>query len=298
MKLKQFGWRRIALGAAAVGLGLAALAHATNYTLWVNGRTGGGQLGNYADFSYWGPAGKAAGVNKKAVNWDGYNSISNQNYLVRNALDCYCTGNNWCYVGAHSAGNLQVGYTLAMYGGSTRTIRTASPNSSGVCGASGAGTQTGWNIKWVDIAGGAAGGSELADAGSWALSEPLVSDLKTSTSRAMYDHNQTRGKIFYMFAGAKGTLYSGVLPGQDDEAIAYHSSGGVSGSSGGSYCNASDWFCNDLTLGTAANEGGRAKWNNHNLKFRDNNEAYNHYTSGGWGGIVSRAVADMVANAQ
>ena len=298
MKLKQLGWRKIALGAAAVGLGLAALAHATNYTLWVNGRTGGGQLGNYADFTYWGPAGTAAGVNKKAVNWDGYNSISNQNYLVRNALDCYCTGNNWCYVGAHSAGNLQVGYTLAMYGGSSRTITNASPNSSGVCGASGAGTQTGWNIKWVDIAGGAAGGSELADAGSWALSEPLVSDLKTSTSRAMYDHNQTRGKIFYMFAGAKGTLYSGILPGQDDEAIAYHSSGGVSGSSGGSYCNASDWFCNDLTMGTAANEGGRAKWTNHNVQFRDNNEAYNHYTNGGWGGIVSRAVADMVANAQ
>ena len=178
--------------------------------------------GNYADFTYWGPAGTAAGVNKKAVNWDGYNSISNQNYLVRNALDCYCTGSNWCYIGAHSAGNLQVGYTLAMYGGSSRTITNASPNSSGVCGASGAGTQTGWNIKWVDIAGGAAGGSELADAGSWALSEPLVSDLKTSTSRAMYDHNQTRGKIFYMFAGAKGTLYSGILPGQDDEAIAYH----------------------------------------------------------------------------
>ncbi len=101
MKLKQSGWRKIAMGAAAAGLGLAALAHATNYTLWVNGRTGGGQLGNYADFTYWGPAGTAAGVNKKAVNWDGYNSISNQNYLVRNALDCYCTGSNWCYIGRH-----------------------------------------------------------------------------------------------------------------------------------------------------------------------------------------------------
>jgi len=153
MTLKEIGWRRIAIGAAAVGLGLAALAHATNYTLWINGRTGGGQLGNYADFTYWGAAGTAAGVNKKAVNWDGYNTIANQNYLVRNALDCYCTGNNWCYLGAHSAGNLQVGYTLAMYGGSTRTITNASPNSGGTCSASGAGTQTGWNIKWVDIAG-------------------------------------------------------------------------------------------------------------------------------------------------
>lgn len=49
-------------------------------------------------------------------------------------------------------------------------------------------------------------------------------------------------------------------------------------------------------MGTAANEGGRAKWTNHNVQFRDNNEAYNHYTNGK--GIVSRAVADMVVNAQ
>jgi hypothetical protein len=174
--------------------------------------------GNYADFTYWGPSSTAAGVNKKAVNWDGYNHISDQNYLIRNALDCYCTGSNWCYIAAHSAGDLMIGYTLAMYGGSSRTITNATPNSSGVCSASGAGTQTGWNIKWVDIAAGAAGGSELADLGDWALSEPLVSDLKTTTARAMYDHSSTRATWFYMYAGASGTLYSAVLPGQDDEA--------------------------------------------------------------------------------
>jgi hypothetical protein len=285
------------VGGVAVAA-VATVAVATNYSLWINGRTGGGQIGNYSDFSYWGPASTNAGVNKKAVNWDGYNSISNQNGIVRNALDCYCTGSNWCYIAAHSAGNLQVGYSLALYGGSTRTITNASPNSSGVCSASGAGTQTGWNIKFVDIAGGAGGGSELADAGDWAISEPLVSDLKTATARAMYDHNQTRGKTFYMFAGAKGTLYSFVLPGQDDEAIAYHSSGGVSGSSGAGYCNPGDWFCNDLTTGTAATENGKAKWTNHNVKFRDSNESYNHYASGNWAGIISRAVADMVTNAQ
>ena len=282
---------------AAVTIG-ATVAIATNYTLWINGRTGGGQIGNYSDFSYWGPSSTAAGVNKKAVNWDGYNSVANQNGYIRNALDCYCTGNNWCYVGAHSAGNLQIGYALALYGGSARTITNATPNSGGVCSASGAGTQTGWNIKFVNVAGGAGGGSELANAGDWALSEPLVTDLKTANARALYDHNQTRGKIFYMFAGAKGTLYSAVLPGQDDEAIAYHSSGGVSGSSGAGYCNPSDWFCNDLTLGTAAAEGGRAKWTNHNVKFRDGNESFNHYANGNWAGIISRAVADMVTNAQ
>ena len=301
MKFKASTLRRGALAVAVVaagGAGIAALAHATNYSLWINGRTGGGQLGNHADFSYWGPASTAAGINKKSVNWDGYNTVSSQNYLVRDALDCYCTGNNWCYVAAHSAGNLQVGYALSMYGGSARTKKNAIPSSGGVCDSSGTGTQTGWNIKFVDIAGGAAGGSELSNAGSWALSEPLVGELKTATSRAMYNHNSTRGAMFYMHAGANGTLYSSVLPGQDDEAIAYHSSGGVSGSSGGSYCNASDWFCNDLSLGTAANEGGSTKWTNHSVKFRDNSESYNHYTNGNWGGIVSRIVADMVANAQ
>jgi len=285
----------IALGLAAA----AALAvQATNYSLWINGRTGGGQVGNHADFAYWGPAATAAGVNKKAVNWDGYNRISSTNGGIRDALDCYCTGPNWCYVAAHSAGNLQIGYALALYGTSSRSIKTASPNSAGQCSNSGAGTQTGWNIKWVDIAGGAGGGSELADAGDWALSEPLVSDLKTSTARALYNHSSTTGKWFYMYAGSAGTVYSFVLPGQDDEAIAYHSSGGVSGSSGGSYCNPSDWFCNDLTLGTSAAQGGRAKWSYHTVAFRDDSEQFNHYTNGSWGGIVSKIRADMVANTQ
>jgi hypothetical protein len=293
MRSVSFKW----WGAAAL-VCIALSAYAANYSLWINGRTGGGTLGNHADFRYWGPGSANAGVNKKSVNWDGYNHISSQNYLVRDALDCYCTGPNWCYIAVHSAGNLMIGYALDMYGGSARYKKSPVPNSAGQCTNSDGTTQAGWNIKWVDVAGGAAGGSELANAGDWALSEPLVSDLKTSTARAMYNHNNTRGKMFYMYAGAKGTLYSGVLPGQDDEAIAYHSSGGVSGSSGGSYCNPSDWFCNDLTLGTAANQGGRAKWSNHSVVFRDNGESYNHYTSGNWAGVVSRVRADMELNAR
>jgi hypothetical protein len=63
-------------------------------------------------------------VNKKAVNWDGYNSISSQNGKIRDALDCFCTGNNWCYVATHSAGDLMMAYTLANYGGSARYKRT------------------------------------------------------------------------------------------------------------------------------------------------------------------------------
>lgn len=285
------------LGIIAALLALAGAVSATNYSLWINGRSNASaQYGNYADFIYWGPSSTAAGVNKKAVNWDGYNKVSVQNYRIRDALDCFCTGNNWCYIAAHSAGNLQTGYALSLFGGSTRNVKNATPNSAGVCGNTG-GTQTGWNIKWVNVAAGAGGGSELADIGSWAVSDPLTTDLKTATARAMYDHNQTRAKWFYMYAGAKGTLYSGALPGQDDEAVSYHSAGGVAGSGGRSLCNPSDWLCNDLNLGTAANEGGSTKWSYHSVKFRDNTEAYNHYTSGNWGGVVSKVRADMVANA-
>jgi hypothetical protein len=290
--------RKLRILLALCLLALSSVAAATNYTLWINGRTGGGTVGNYASFNYWGPSTTAAGVNKKAVNWDGYSSISSQSFHVRDALDCFCTGANWCYIATHSAGDLMLGYTLANYGGSARVKKNASPNASGVCGNSDGSSQTGWNIKWVRAASGAGGGSELASDGAWVTGNAIDKDLKVATARAMYNHNTTYGVWFYMYAGAKGTLYSGILPGQDDEAIAYHSSGGVSGSAGGSYCNPSDLLCNDLTLGTAANEGGSAKWSYHSVSFRDDSEAYNHYTNGNWGGIVSVVRTAMVNSAQ
>jgi hypothetical protein len=277
---------------------VSGVASAANYSLWINGRTGGGVVGDYNSFTYWGPGTVAAGVNKKSVNWDGRSSIASQNSKIRDALDCFCTGPNWCYVATHSAGDLMMGYTMANYGGTARMKKNASPAAGGVCGNSDGSSQTGWNIKWVRAASGAAGGTELSDAGSWTTSEPLVSDLKTSTARAMYDHNVTRGVMFYMYAGAKGTAYSAILPGQDDEVVAYHSTGGVSGTGGAGFCNPSDWFCNDLTLGIAANEGGKAKWTNHSVAFRDDAEAYNHYANGNWGGIVGVVRNAMVSSAQ
>jgi hypothetical protein len=284
----------------AVTVLVAPEASATNYTLWIHGRNGGGtQSGNYGDFSYWGPSSTAAGINKKAVNWNGTQRVGNENAKIRDALDCFCTGTNWCYIAVHSAGDLQIGYALSLYGGSARYKKNATPNSSGVCGNTDGTTQTGWNIRWVNVASGAGGGSELADHGDWAVSEPLVSDLVTTTARAMYNHGTTRSVWFYHFAGAKGTLYSGILPGQDDEAVAYHSTGGVSGSSGGSYCNPNDWFCGGtLNTGTAACSDGRAKWTNHTVSLRDDGEAYNHYANGNWGGIVGPTRNDVVTYAK
>ena len=276
---------------------VSTYASATNYSLWINGRTGGGVVGDYNSFTYWGPGTTAAGVNKKSVNWDGRSSIASQNSKIRDALDCFCTGTNWCYVATHSAGDLMMGYTMANYGASSRMKKNPATASGGVCSNSDGSAQTGWNIKWVRTASGAAGGTELSDAGSWTTSEPLVSDLKTTTARAMYDHNVTHGVMFYMYAGARGTAYSAILPGQDDEVVAYHSTGGVSGSGGAGFCNPSDWFCNDLTLGIAANEGGKAKWTNHSVAFRDDSETYNHYANGNWEGIVGVVRNAMVNSA-
>jgi len=77
--------------------------------------------------------------------------------------------------------------------------------------------------------------------------------------------------------------------------VAYHSSGAVAGSSGGSYCNPGDWalWCKDLTLGSEANQGGRPKWNNHVVVYRDVGETYKHYTNQRWEGPVSMVRYDM-----
>ena len=277
----------------------ASPAQATNYTLWIHGKNSGGtKPGNYTDFSNWGPSSTAAGVNKKAVNWDGRQKIAGQNSRVRDALDCFCTGANWCYIAVHSAGDLQIGYALSLYGASARSKKNATPDANGVCGNTDGTTQTGWNIRWVDVASGAGGGSELADDGEWATSDAIVGDLVTTTARAMYNHSTTRSLWFYMFAGAKGTFYSGILPGQDDDAVAYHSTGGVAGSAGGAYCNPSDWLCNDLTTGSGACEGSHAKWSFHTVSLRDDGESYSHGANGNWEGIVSQVRADIVTYAK
>lgn len=283
---------------AAAALLAPATAHATNYSLWIHGRDQSTQPGNYDHWGAWGPSATAAGVNKKAVNWDGYSHVSSQNSRIRNALDCYCTGSNWCYIAVHSAGDLQIGYALDLYGGTTRNIKNAAPDGSGVCGNAG-GTQTGWNIKWIDVASGAGGGSELANLGYWAVDDPLTDDLRTGTARGLYNHNNTRTRTFYMFAGAKGTVYSGILAGQDDDAVAYHSTGGLSAT--GSFCNPGDWFCDDtLKTGTGSSTKGSstvAKWSYHTVQLRDDGENHGHSANNAWAGIVGVVRQDMVTYA-
>ncbi len=278
--------------AGRAGAGLSEDLH----VLWVHGRwtdgTGPEVIGRYDDFVYWGSPDVDAGAGKKAVNWGGEDRLSLSNVYVRRALDCFCTGESWCVLGGHSAGDAQIGYALAMYGGSERPVTDGVADASGQCQGTG-GTQTGWNIKWVSVAGGAAGGSELADMGEWAVSDTVTGDLRTDTARVLYDHGATQGAWVYHFAGARGTLYSGLLPGQDDEVVAYHSAGGLA--EVGSFCNPGDWACGDvLPMDTAASpKKGIPKWDHHTTYLRDDGEGYGHYAKESWGGIVAPLRADM-----
>jgi hypothetical protein len=270
------------------------LLKAKKYTLYINGRSeNSGAVGDYYDWSYWGGPISDGGLNKRAVNWNGKDNVASTNAEIRKALDCFCTGNNWCNIVAHSAGNLQLGYALANFGASDRLKMSGEinhatkqciqkPFENRVWAY-----QKGWNIRMSAIPGGAAGGSALANIGSIWLGG-INDDLVTSTARKLYDHNLTRGTQFNMFAGAKGKVQSGLIPGQDDGAVGYDSAGGVSGSTGVTLCNPGNIFCSALTL---MNDPaiGRAKWNQHYVRFRDDSEQFDHFANKSWGGIISKA---------
>src|ERR1019366_5778578 len=259
--------RKDLLGAALlVGsctLLVAGTASAANYTLLVHGRnTSGVPTG----FSYWADhtgynvsactsyvtddhgmpqcnsnPGYATPV---AVNYDGSAHISTTNPGVTAAMTEYCSGGNSCYILCHSAGCSQVGYTVA---------NTATPTG-------------GWHINWVRNAGSAAGGSELANAGSWLTGYAIDSDLHTSTMRGMYNHDllgdRTGGNIFTYLGGDWSSItnmlftchssFFGVCysTAANDSVIAFHSSGhqrSVSGAQSVSCSGGTGGSCWDYT---------------------------------------------------
>ena len=157
------------------------------------------------------------------ANFSGYTSIEVKAVQTNNSglsdgshtmgiyLDECCTGSNYCYVINYSGGDNVMGHRFA--------------NSS-----------TAWNIGWVGTSAGAGGGSEIS--GGW-LSDifggcDYASHLGTSEARNSYNHNDTNGETVYRIGGNgwmfawynPGNIVHSMLPGSDDGAVAYHSSGG------------------------------------------------------------------------
>jgi hypothetical protein len=245
---------------------VTASASAANYTLWVHGRNGGVP----AAFSYWVDhtgynvtncstvdgnnvcttnAGYATPV---AVDYDGSQHISVTNPIVTSAIETYCSGSNSCYIECHSAGCAQVGYTFA---------NTGAPAG-------------GWHVNWVRTAGSAAGGSELANDGSWLTGYNIDSDLHTGTMRAMYNHDKLGdsigGHVYNYLGGDWSSLTNVLFPchssfwgvcyswANNDSVEAYHSSGhfrSVSGTQSDSCNGGTGGSCWDYSTATLVDTG-------------------------------------------
>lgn len=137
-------------------------------------------------------------------------------------LDSLCTGSDYCYLFTYSQGG-------AIY---SKLASTYASN---------------WNIVEVYVTGNNEGGSELAAADWFAeltLGCSYASAVKPANNRPAtgWNHNDTNGKIIRQFVGNIGAghllwyVTSGLLPGEDDGVVSFHSATGRTTT--GSYSNA------------------------------------------------------------
>jgi hypothetical protein len=169
-------------------------------------------------------AAQAAGAQVRIVpaNWDGVSEIETSVQYLVNVLDEYCTGSNTCDLVGHSTGDALIGYALDKYQ-----------------------ADHSWNINTVFVAGGAGGGTEVANwrdpRNPFKPSDPVVKQLVCTVMRALYNHDmhglyQGVPNIRFVGAGtgydyANGINYgvlAGVCRGASDGLVPFHSQGGVS----------------------------------------------------------------------
>jgi hypothetical protein len=277
----------VAAAAAAGSLSLASTAGATNYTMYLHGMSLFVGCGDTpSGWCYWGGGGQP-GVNAVPVNYDGTAHISQAAVTVQSALDAYCMGSSWCYVAGHSEGGAMIGYLEAVYPGR-------------------------WNIYWVDIAGSAAGGSDLADAADWAIGSGTVSaicgacsDLATGPARGLYNHDALgdyiSGYVYTDVGGGWSTWDTCFFPGGgwacpvgptpfqsgggNDRVVAYHSS-----------AHYRSWGIYSTASANGATGGDYWDYTMTNYVDNDSSGTYTHFI--GSGGITSVMTSIMSSYAQ
>lgn len=210
---------------------LALSVGAESYTIFVHGKSGKNHNGvGVTDVNgYWGGMDASVTGKKIFVGYDGttdprtYGTARAQSNLS-NALVTYCKTGNVCRIVCHSAGCYATEYWLANLGGTT--------------------TSKGFNISKVTALAAASGGSELADTLDFVtlgwVGNAMDKSLIVSTARSAYNHNNTGGVPIFHVPGYKGMFgASAILPGEDDFAVAFHSSCGYSRPGGLDKCQAS-----------------------------------------------------------
>ena len=222
---------KIILLVVAASLVLSASLSAGTITVFVHGKSGSNHNGTSTTDvnSYWGSSANTVGGTKYFVGYDGttdprtYGTARAQTNLTT-VLTQRCKGLDTCKIVCHSAGCYATEYWLSNLGG------TASSK--------------GFKISVVTALAAASGGSELASAlngitfgfAGNAMDKALI----VGTARSSFNHNNTAGVTVAHVPGYKGMFgASAILPGEDDYAVAYHSSCGYSTVGGLSKCQSS-----------------------------------------------------------
>ncbi|MCB1175425.1 MAG: hypothetical protein KDK39_17755 [Leptospiraceae bacterium] len=211
----------------AVGALVATELSATDYNLFIHGRSGDDHCAAISNTgsatadknNYWG--GTVTGVsNRRYIGFDGKKSGGAYSWSscgaqsqTHKAMSVFCKGSNRCRIFTHSTGGLVMAYYLYAVGTS------------------------GLNIIDIRLMANASGGSELADISSTYLSWLGISSLggeldkSVSTSGARrWNHNDTDGQTVDLTSG-EASDYWGVtspfLPGEDDGVLANHTLCGI-----------------------------------------------------------------------
>lgn len=217
--------------AASLFFFLAGSLSANSINIFVHGKSGSNHngVGTTDVNSYWGTSVNTVSGTKIFVGYDGttdpttYGTARAQTNLTT-AMNTYCKSTATCKVICHSAGCYATEYWLANLGA------TASSK--------------GYKISVVTALAAASGGSELASSldgitFGWA-GNAMDKSLIVSTARSRFNHNNTAGVTVAHVPGYKGMFgASAILPGEDDYAVAYHSSCGYSQVGGLSVCQSS-----------------------------------------------------------
>ncbi|HMV44262.1 MAG TPA: hypothetical protein PKD50_17130 [Leptospiraceae bacterium] len=222
---------KINLLVVAVSLAVSASLSAGTITVFVHGKSNSNHNGTGTTDvnNYWGASANTVSGVKYFVGYDGtsdprtYGTARAQTNLTT-VLVNQCKGTNTCKIVCHSAGCYATEYWLSNLGG------TASSK--------------GFKISGVTALAAASGGSELANSLN-AISFGYVGNamdkaLIVTAARSSFNHNNTAGVTVAHVPGYKGMAgASAILPGEDDYAVAYHSSCGYSTVGGLSKCQSS-----------------------------------------------------------
>ena len=214
-----------------LGLLFASSISAQTYTVFIHGKSDKNHNGTSSTDvnSYWGTSANTVSGSKIFVGYDGttdprtYGTARAQTNITT-ALTNNCKSGKTCKVVCHSAGCYAIEFWLANLGG------TASSK--------------GFGITKVTALAAASGGSELASALNGATfgfaGNAMDKALIVSTARGAFNHNNTGGVTIHHVPGYKGAFGpSAILPGEDDYAVAYHSSCGYNRSGGLDKCQSS-----------------------------------------------------------